>query len=361
GKVVNDLEYREMVDFSASAEEQLARVREGLSPEAAASAAAALSELRRRIDRKGPSEAIREQTGRVIPLLIDAFALKPVPRQIPDTERAAALYRESCATCHGERGGGDGPQAGELEPPPAAFTDRERMRSAAPYVFYNAITFGIDGTAMASFRQALEEQERWDLAFHLWRFVAPETAPEAAEVSLSLRDLATRSTEELVPEVLRRSREAGVDLGPSGASDVVASLRAHPKPVSDHEERLSRVREELLRSVRMLEDGSLDEAAELVTSAYLEDFEPLEPAIDRFDARVRQRFERGLIEFRKALRAREAARARAVAGELLETVSVAERIFQDTSPGGGLGTVLVLASLGALLVGGMIVMTLRRG
>lgn len=31
----------------------------------------------------------------------------------------AALFRQNCAVCHGTRGGGDGPKAGELPVPPA--------------------------------------------------------------------------------------------------------------------------------------------------------------------------------------------------------------------------------------------------
>ncbi|MGH7858830.1 MAG: c-type cytochrome, partial [Candidatus Binatia bacterium] len=230
---------------------------------------------------------------------------------------------------------------------------------AAPYVFYNAITFGIDGTAMASFREAFDEQERWDLAFYLWRFVAPEDLPDPADISVSLRDLATRSSGDLVPEVLRQGRAVGVEIDRDAASGWIASRRAYPRPVSDHAERLAEVRRELVASLDMLDGDRLDAAAEQVTSAYLDHFEPLEPDIDRIDPNVRQRFERSLIDFRAALRRGDAESARAVAAELLDTVASAERLFR--APERGLGTLIVLGALGVLLVGGMVVMTLRRG
>jgi high-affinity iron transporter len=353
GEIVNSFEYQEMTDFAAGAREKLGSLRSGLTPDVAARLEKLLEDLEQRIGRRVPAVEVRELTDRAIDLLVDSFQLKPVPRQLPRIERAAALYRDACATCHGEDGEGTGPEAEGLEPPPADFTDRERMASAAPYVFYNAITFGIDGTAMASFRDSLDEQERWDLAFFLWGFVAPERPPPGtASVRVPLRDLATRSTDELAREIHRRAEADGRSVPIEDAKTLVASLRFAPRPITDHEERLANVRREIRRSLEALARDDLEEAAEVVTSAYLEHFEPLEPQIDRIDPAVRQRFERGLIDFRKALRAGEGERARTVGRDLLSAVDDAEALFGESGKTGR--TVLLLGGFAGLLLVGLL-------
>ena len=357
GAVVNEFEYREMMDFAAAASEKLERLRPDLPPAVADRAVETVRVLARDVRERADPERVRASTEAIIPALVDAFDLKPVPRAVPDPARARALYRENCALCHGERGGGDGPRAAQLEPPPVAFTDRERMDRVAPYVFYNAITFGIDGTSMASFAEAFGDQERWDLAFFLWSFVAPDHDPRAAVGEMPLRDLATLSAEELAARIVNRPASDRAADGREEAILLVASLRARPRPVTDHAERLARVRRQLHQGIALMDGGELEEAAEVVTTAYLTDFEPLEPTLDRLDTSVRQRFEAGLVELRQALRRGDGRGAREVADRLLGTVRSAEDLFQERRP---LSTTVFLVGFAVILVGGLALMIRRR-
>ena len=64
------------------------------------------------------------------------------------------LFRDACASCHGEQGRGDGPAGGVQDPPPYDFTRSEfaGMREApGAGVLYAIITRGIDGTSMTGF------------------------------------------------------------------------------------------------------------------------------------------------------------------------------------------------------------------
>jgi high-affinity iron transporter len=329
GKIVDEAEYRENRDFAGEIAQKLPRLQASMPAAAAAAVEEQVRRLLGLIEAHGDPRLVRESAESAIPRLVEAFGLQTFPRERPNPERAQALYGENCAVCHGRAGGGDGPRAKELDPSPARFTDLARMRSAAPYVFYNAITLGVANTAMASFSDSLSDQERWDLAFYLWTFaLAQNSTPESLPtLVVSLRDLATRTSVELVPEVTRQAA-AGQPVDEQRAERWVAQLRAHPAALSDAQERLARVRQDLAQSVALVRRGDLDQAVELVTTSYLSEFEPLEPELDERDTRVRQSFEHGLVDFRAALRRGDRAGALATAAELEATIDRASTVLE---------------------------------
>jgi high-affinity iron transporter len=334
GKIVDEAEYRENQDFAKQIADLLERLRPSIPPGKAAAIASPVRQLVELVDARGDARLVRNAAESAIPRLVEAFDLRAFPRERPDVARARALYVENCVPCHGSGGGGDGPRAKDLDPPPARFTERSRMSEAAPYVFYNAITLGVANTAMASFSDSMSDQERWDLAFYLWTFTLGNDASLASTppVVVSLRDLATLSSRELAPEVARKAAAIGRPLDAEGAELCVAALRAHPPLLSDAEERLARMRQDLAQSVRLVQEGKLEEAVDLITTSYLSEFEPLEPTLDERDTRVRQRFEQGLVDFRTALRRGDPASALATATQLDATVDRAAAVIAG---GGG--------------------------
>jgi high-affinity iron transporter len=331
GKIVDDAEYRENREFTALIAERFARLRSAIPPAKLPALDDAIGKLQQLVSNRADPALVREVTESAIPRLVEVFDLRSFPRQRPDPEQAGRLYAENCTPCHGSHGGGDGLRVKDLDPPPARFTDPARMNGTAPYVFYNAITLGVANTAMASFADSLSDQERWDLAFFLWTFLLPPgQRSEAHDVVLSLRDLGTRSSVELAPEVIRQAASHGERIDPAQAALRVAQLRAHPPVLSDAQERLARLRQDLARSVSLIERGDTEGAADAVTTAYLTEFEPLEPEIDRRDPRIRQSFERGLIDFRSALRRGDREAALAMARTLTETVDRAADLLDET-------------------------------
>ena len=61
--------------------------------------------------------------------------------------RAEALFKESCAPCHGARGDADTERARQLKPQPVSFADPARRAVLSPYRVFNTLTFGVPGTA----------------------------------------------------------------------------------------------------------------------------------------------------------------------------------------------------------------------
>lgn len=61
---------------------------------------------------------------------------------ISTTERPVMVRRVTCR----------GPSAEGLDPSPSDFTDVQSMNEAPPFRFYNAVTFGVEGTSMLHIR-----------------------------------------------------------------------------------------------------------------------------------------------------------------------------------------------------------------
>ena len=108
------------------------------------------------------------------------FQLSMLPRRAPDLSRGRALYRQACAACHGADGT---PQVENLQlsTAPLAFSSRSEVARLSPRRIFAAISFGVPGTAMPSFAEALDEDARWDLAYATLLFAHPESERRRGE------------------------------------------------------------------------------------------------------------------------------------------------------------------------------------
>jgi copper transport protein len=81
------------------------------------------------------------------------------------------LYTQNCQTCHGQNGGGDGPQAASLKVRPADF--RVHIPYHQDQFFFRVMSDGL-GTIMPSFGNLLTEEERWNLLNYLKSEFGPD-------------------------------------------------------------------------------------------------------------------------------------------------------------------------------------------
>jgi len=95
------------------------------------------------------------------------------PQDAGSLARGKDLYRDAgCGDCHGAKGLGDGPSAGDLKDDsgypisPGDLTAPLKRGSTADAVYQTLIT-GLDGTPMPSYQDALTEEELWALAFYV--------------------------------------------------------------------------------------------------------------------------------------------------------------------------------------------------
>ena len=354
GRVVNQLEYDEMVEFSASVREQLAALP---AKPAKVELVDGATMLQRAIAAKAAPDAIHAQARRLASDLLAAYPVPLAPAEAPDVARGAALYAQNCASCHGASGDAKVPIAATMDPPPIDFTDRARAGERSLFALYQVIDQGLEGTAMTSFRQ-LPEADKWALAFHSGRFAYPPSlAAEGKrlwESDPSLRqripDLAALTS--LTPAALGR------DIGADKAAAVMAYLRGNPEAVAAPAgaDTLALARERLRQSLAAYEAGDRDRARALALSAYLDGFEPIEPVLAARDGALMARVEQAMAQLRAAIGdgrpvAEVRARVTALDGLFAET----ERVLAPSEAGAasafvGALTILFREGLEALLI-----------
>jgi S1-C subfamily serine protease/mono/diheme cytochrome c family protein len=154
--------------------------------------------------------------------LSEDLGIVAAPAVAPDLARGRVLYESDCAICHGGRGAGDGAAAAGQDPPPTSFRDDVRMSLVSPHQVTGAMTFGVDRTAMPSYREAYTDADLWDVAFFVMTLRDGfDPRPPAVPLDLPLDDVARFSNAELID----RARLSGfqADLGH------IDFLRANPQ------------------------------------------------------------------------------------------------------------------------------------
>jgi high-affinity iron transporter len=299
GRIVNQAEYDEMREFSASVSQRM-----GALP-ARAERGGLISgarELEAAIARKAAPEEVDRMARGLAGRLLAAYPVPLAPAAAPDLARGARLYAEHCASCHGAAGDADAPLARGMEPPPIAFTDRARARERSVFALYQVIEQGLEGTAMQSFRQ-LPESDRWALAFHAGRYAYPDSLAEQgrrlweSDSSLRARIPDLERLTSLTPGAL-----AG-DIGDTQAAAIMAYLRAHPEALDnlDGAGALGVARELLRQSLAAYQGGDRARAGELALAAYLDGFEPVEAVLNARDGALVAEVEREMGALRAAI------------------------------------------------------------
>jgi high-affinity iron transporter len=227
------------------------------------------------------------------------FRVSLLPARTPDLEHGRQLYAEACASCHGAAGKGDGPNAALHDPRPADFTNRERALTLPLSAVYATITFGIDGTAMASFAEAYDESSRFDLTFYVGSLAFTDTEIANGETVLKKSPAAAASVVHGLGELIRRP--ASVLAEDDRDLAILAYLRRHPDALSDASVSFGLVRTRLLESRVAYEAGDSARAVDLAVSAYLDGFEPLEPALSALDDGLRTTIEGDFLHYRESI------------------------------------------------------------
>ena len=347
GRIVNQLEYDEMAEFSAGVAAKLAAL--PARPAKAALVADAKA-LQGAIAAKGEPRAIARQAKALAARLLAAYPVPLAPGQAPDLNRGAALYADNCASCHGGKGEGPTAAFARLDPPPIAFADRARARDRSLFGLYQVISQGLEGTAMQSY-QALSEADRWALAFHAGGLAYGDAA-EGERIWRA--DAAVRA---LVPDltalVALTPAELEARLGGARAAAVTAFLRANPdavnKPAAGGSLDIARTR--LRESLAAYAAGDRAEANRLALSAYLDGFEPVEAVLQTRDGGLMLEVEQAMAGFRQAILRGEGAEQ--LRGRLAATEALLGRAEAAVAPEAESGIATFLGAFAILLREGL--------
>ena len=281
GEVINEAEYSEMTEFSALAVEKTRQLENGQH------ALEAALKLQQAVTNKQNPDVIHAITVDLRNILIKLSPDVSLPSELLPIQQVKQLYQQNCSACHGAMGQGDGTLAASLDPTPTNFTDRDRAMNRSVIGLYDAITNGIEGTAMVALSH-LDEKQRWSLAFYAG--------------SLAFQDhtgLATVPTAMTIQDFVSNSPQTLLNKYPTLDDDTVAQLRSHPEPLFASNDPLAMAKQQLKAAHTSYLSGDYKAAQALAVSAYLDGFELAENALDAYDPQLRKDIEKSMMAFRQ--------------------------------------------------------------
>lgn len=353
GAVLSASEYAEMQEFASTAQRQLDEL-------PAADAKAAMLEraaqLRSAVTAKADPDVVARLAHGLAEEVQKAYPFPVAPTAVPDVRHGAAIFAQRCAACHGPSGHGDGALAARLEPPPTDLTEGERAGQRTPLALHQIISNGVEGTAMASFG-ALPDADRWALAFFVGTL--PYSAEDkAAGAKLWQPGSPARKTITGMSVLAQMSQQSlAQSLGADAARSVTAYLRANPAQVAQSApaERTSLAKARLAQSVEAMRAGDRGAATRFALSAYLDGFEPIEPALAARDRALLGKIEAGMMAYRAEVKTGSFERVQMSSAHLHELLDDADAALAPSHSDAwaafvGALTILLREGLEALLV-----------
>ena len=306
GKVLNPNEYGEMQEFAKRGLELFAQLQAADKGDKAG-VEALVKSLAQQVADKADPKTVADTAKATKDKLLAAYNIVPYPRRLPSLASGKQIYDDNCAQCHGATGKGDGAGRESMKPKtplPANFTDPERIGGLSPFKVFNTASFGIEGTAMASFA-ALSEEQRWQVAFYVFslRF-SDEAAKTGAQMVKAkglpselqtVAALATSSDEILLDRLKEQNKDE------SQALAELAYLRRGTLEASLSDP-LSVAKGLLREAVALYAKGEKDQAYQKAVEAYLDGYELAEPTLVAKDAVLGRGLEAQFTELRNSIK-----------------------------------------------------------
>ncbi len=226
------------------------------------------------------------------------------PREPPSYERGRALYQAGCVACHAQDGSGHTDLKLSTRPPD--MRDPSQAGPLSPYRVFNAVTYGVPGTAMPSFQDAWGPAERWDIAFYLMALghpvpPPPGQGPPARRLewppAASLGHLASTTDDQLRAEL----RASG--LAPERVDEALAAWRQTAPYASPGPAALATCRHTVARAVREYRTGERAAARGSAIAAYLDEFEAHEAGLRVRDSSLVTELEGAFADLRGGIEA----------------------------------------------------------
>ncbi len=174
GRLISNDEYQETIGFLKDARDVASR----LSGAQGDIARALLDSIGAAVAAKKSPAVLAALNQRFAAALGSEAALE-LPKTALSTSEGQRLYGANCASCHGERGLGDGPAAAAINPKPPAIGTSAVMDEVTPAMAFRKISIGVKGTAMPAFATQLSPDQRWNIVVYLGSL--RHTAQQVAE------------------------------------------------------------------------------------------------------------------------------------------------------------------------------------
>lgn len=352
GAVVKVSEYTEMQEFATTAERQLGELPDQAGKDTLLQQAA---ELRRAVANKADPIAVAQLAHALSSAVQKAYPFPVAPTSLPDLARGAQLFEAQCAMCHGQQGRGDGPLAASLNPKPTVLTEHLRARERSLLALHQVISNGVQGTAMQGFA-SLSDEDRWALAFFVGTLSYAES-DKAAGAKVWQANAQARQTIVNLEALTQTSEHVLADkLDEPSAKALTAYLRANPSALNTNKPKGTAIaKAKLAESVAALQAGNREAATKLALSAYLDGFEPVEPALATRNRPLFEKIETAMVSYRALVAKGTPADVQAAQMRLQSLLDEADNVLAPSENDAvaayvGALTILLREGLEALLV-----------
>lgn len=298
GRIINNDEYNEMVEFSSSA------VAISAALDINNNLIRKIKKLSKKIKAKGTVQEVKNLTAEIKKDLISDFNVAAYPSSMPNISNGSTLFALNCTACHGARGNGNGILAANLTPQPTDFRSPDVSPELSPLKVYNTLKFGIEDTSMPAF-STLTDKEKWDVAFYVLSVGFPDNVPgDAAEVKVpkDLSDYKTVSSltnQEIINRLglddkssyaaLMAIRNSGSDNGPKDN-------------YNDKNKHIEFSAAGLRSALKHYKNGERKKALESSIDAYLNGYELIESDISVADGTLALKIEQNMTKFRSDIK-----------------------------------------------------------
>ena len=295
GSVLKASEYAEMQEFAATAERQLGELPDQTDKGILLQQASA---LRAAVAANADPVSVAKLAHALSSAVQKTYPFPVAPTAMPVLAKGGQLFQAQCAACHGQQGRGDGPLAASLNPKPTALADHTRARERSLFALHQIISNGVQGTAMQGFG-ALSDEDRWALAFFVGTLpYAQSDKDEGAK--LWQANAQVRQTVASLDALTQTSEHVLADkLDVPSAKALTAYLRANPNALNVNSPKGTAIaKAKLSESVTALLAGDRAGATKLALSAYLDGFEPVEPALATRNRPLFEKIEAAMVSYR---------------------------------------------------------------
>ena len=297
GAVANGavLKASEYAEFAATAERQLGELPDQTDKGSLLQQATA---LRAAVAAKADPVSVAKLAHALSSAVQKTYPFPVAPTAMPVLAKGGQLFQAQCAACHGQQGRGDGPLAASLNPKPTALADHTRARERSLFALHQIISNGVQGTAMQGFG-ALSDEDRWALAFFVGTLpYAQSDKDEGAK--LWQANAQVRQTVASLDALTQTSEHVLADkLDVPSAKALTAYLRTNPNALNVNSPKGTAIaKAKLSESVTALLAGDRAGATKLALSAYLDGFEPVEPALATRNRPLFEKIEAAMVSYR---------------------------------------------------------------
>lgn len=297
GKVVNVNEYAEMNEFINKAMNLFNTVGLKINAGERIEISGELKKLKSFIENKYSEEEVSNSAAKIKSAILRLNLIEVSPANWPDIQNGENVFQDNCASCHGEKGNGEGIAGRLLNPKPANFLNDTLMKNLSPFQIYNTIRLGISGTGMVPLNQ-LSDKEVWDAAFYVSslrykdKYKLTEDSLrklyDKVSANISLEDVSTLSDKLLFEKIGINSNEDALEL---------AALRLH-KTTAQKNLSINVASTYLTDVINYYQKNEYDKASDKALSAYLEGIEPFEQQLQSINSKLKDELEAAMYLLR---------------------------------------------------------------